>query len=109
GSAGVMGLGRLVSRHPGRRSGVFVNVSGEELGLLCSAYFLGHSPVPTPRIQAMLNFDMVGRMRNDRLIVYGVATATELHHLVDSANVAPAFQLTAIGDGFGPSDQCSFY
>src|SRR6185437_15919425 len=54
----------------------------------------------TPRIQAMLNFDMVGRMRNDRLIVYGVATATELHHLVDSANVAPAFQLTAIHEDY---------
>jgi len=109
GTAAVMELARLFAREPARRSVVFVNFSGEELGLLGSEYFVEHSPMPIPRIQAMLNFDMVGRMRNDRLIVYGVATATELHHLVDSANVAPAFQLTAIGDGFGPSDQSSFY
>jgi hypothetical protein len=109
GTAAVMELARLFVRHPARRSIVFVNFSGEELGLLGSEYFVEHSPVPMTAIRAMLNFDMVGRMRNDRLIVYGVATATGLSQLVDSANIAPAFQLTAIGDGFGPSDQSSFY
>jgi len=109
GTAAVMELARLFVRHPARRSTVFANFSGEELGLLGSEYFVEHSPVPVSRIQAMMNFDMVGRMRNNRLIVYGVGTATELPKLVDSANIAPAFQLTAIGDGFGPSDQSSFY
>jgi membrane-associated protease RseP (regulator of RpoE activity) len=57
----------------------------------------------------MLNFDMVGRLRNDRLIVYGVATATEWPDLIAAANTEPAFQLNAVGDGFGPSDHSSFY
>jgi aminopeptidase YwaD len=58
----------------------------------------------------MLNFDMVGRLRNDKLIVYGVTTATEMRDIVDSANTAqPPLAITALGDGFGPSDHASFY
>jgi C-terminal processing protease CtpA/Prc len=57
----------------------------------------------------MLNFDMVGRLKNDRLIVYGVNTATEMPAIVQGANTAPAFDLKAVGDGYGPSDQSSFY
>jgi len=57
----------------------------------------------------MLNFDMVGRLRNNKLIVYGVATATELPSLVDSANAPAGLRVTAQGDGFGASDQSSFY
>lgn len=115
GTAAVMELARLFARSPGRRSMIFANFSGEEEGLLGSAYFTEHSPVPIDSIDAMLNFDMVGRLRNDKLIVYGVATATELRALLDSANVsgarlnAPRFALTAQGDGFGPSDHSSFY
>lgn len=109
GTAAVMELARLFAIHPARRSIVFVNFSGEELGLLGSQFFVEHPPVPLDRVVAMLNFDMVGRMRANKLIVYGVATATELRGIVDSANTAPAFTLDAIGDGFGPSDQSSFY
>jgi hypothetical protein len=57
----------------------------------------------------MLNFDMVGRLRNDRLIVYGVESAREMRAIVDTANVEPAFRLSAVGDGLGPSDHSSFY
>jgi membrane-associated protease RseP (regulator of RpoE activity) len=77
--------------------------------LLGSAYFVDHSPVPVDSIVAMLNFDMVGRLRNDRLIVYGVATATEFPALLERANAAPPLKIAAQGDGFGPSDHSSFY
>jgi membrane-associated protease RseP (regulator of RpoE activity) len=62
-------------------------------------------------VTAMLNFDMVGRLRDNRLVVYGVATAAELRAIVDTANAVPPgpFTLKAVGDGFGPSDQASFY
>jgi len=65
---------------------------------------------------------MVGRLRNDKLIVYGVTTATEMRGIVDSANMATVcgeghfdqchegpLAITALGDGFGPSDHASFY
>jgi hypothetical protein len=118
GTAAVLELARLLAASPPRRSIVFVTFSGEEMGLLGSQYFVEHSPVSVDSVAAMINFDMVGRLRDDKLIVYGVATASELPALVDSANVAAAgagapwelpLRITALGDGFGPSDHSSFY
>src|SRR5687768_1064152 len=109
GTAGVMELARLLSRQAPRRSVIFVTFSGEELGLLGSQRFVDQSPVPIDRVVAMLNFDMVGRLRNDRVIVYGVETATEMRALVDSAATGTALAVRGVGDGFGPSDHSSFY
>jgi aminopeptidase YwaD len=109
GTAAVLELARLLAVSPTRRSIIFANFTGEEQGLLGSAYFADHLPVAVDSVDAMLNFDMVGRLKNDRLIVYGVATATELLALLDSANRAPSLKIAAQGDGFGPSDHSSFY
>jgi hypothetical protein len=109
GTAAVLELARRFAAHPARRSIVVANFSGEELGLLGSQWFVEHSPVPLDSTVAMLNFDMVGRLRNDRLIVYGTGTARELPALVDSANVEPKLKLDRVADGFGPSDHSSFY
>ncbi len=109
GTAAIMELARLLAANPPRRSVVVASFSGEELGLLGSQWFVEHPPVPLDSVDAMLNFDMVGRLKNDRLIVYGVSTAAELPAIVSAANIAPAFDLKAVGDGYGPSDQSSFY
>lgn len=109
GTAAVMELARLLAATPTKRSVIFANFSGEEEGLLGSAYFVDHAPVALDSIDAMVNFDMVGRLKNDRLIVYGVATATELPEMIERANTAPKLSISAQGDGFGPSDHSSFY
>ena len=111
GTAAVMELARLLKAHAPKRSLLFVNFSGEELGLLGSSWFVEHSPVPLSSIGTMLNFDMVGRLRDDKLVVYGTSSAMELEAVLDSANALPGahFRLTSMGDGFGPSDQTSFY
>ncbi|MEP6618853.1 MAG: M28 family peptidase [bacterium] len=109
GTAAVLELARVFAGHAARRSIIFVNFSGEEMGLLGSQYFVEHAPIALDSISAMLNFDMIGRLRNDKVIVYGVATATELPAILDSANVIPKLALSAVGDGFGPSDHASFY
>jgi hypothetical protein len=109
GTAAVVELARLFARNPARRSIIFANFTGEEEGLLGSAYFVEHSPVPIDSVVAMLNFDMVGRMRNDKLIVYGVATATEFPAVLERANATTHFNIAGQGDGFGPSDHSSFY
>jgi hypothetical protein len=109
GSAVVMELARLLAAKPPRRSVLFLHFSGEELGLLGSQFFVDNSPVPIENVVAMINFDMVGRLRDDKLIVYGVATAEEMQAILDSANVTPPLDVHAIGDGFGPSDHSSFY
>jgi hypothetical protein len=110
GTAAVMELARLFARRPTKRSLMFVDFSGEELGTLGSEYFVQNPPVPLDSMMVMINFDMVGRLRDDKLIVYGVATATQLKPLVDSMNTASGhFTLNAVGDGYGPSDHASFY
>ncbi len=109
GTAAVLELARLLAARPTRRSVVVASFTGEELGLLGSQWFIDHPPVPLDSVDAMVNFDMVGRLKNDRLIVYGVSTAKELPTIVSDANVTPAFDLKAVGDGYGPSDQSSFY
>jgi aminopeptidase YwaD len=109
GTAAVLELARLFAARPPRRSIVVTHFSGEELGLLGSQWFVDHPPVPLDSVVAMVNFDMVGRLRNDKLIVYGVATASELPGIVERANLAPRLAISAVGDGFGPSDHSSFY
>jgi hypothetical protein len=111
GTAAVMQLARMLSVSRPRHSIVFVNFSGEEEGLLGSQYFVDNSPVPLDSIVAMFNFDMVGRLKDDKLFVYGTGTAAELPALVDSANlkIVPALSIQGGGDGFGSSDHSSFY
>jgi hypothetical protein len=122
GTAAVLELARLFAAVPAKRSLLFVTFSGEEMGLLGSEYFVTNSPLPIDSAVAMVNFDMIGRLRDDKLIVYGIATATELPGLLDSANQAATarstssrvpwrdpLRITALGDGYGPSDHSSFY
>lgn len=108
GTAAVLALAGRLKRAPTKRTVILVNFTGEELGLLGSAYFADHAPVPLTSVQAMINFDMIGRLRSDKLIVYGVATATEMPEVLAKANTG-GLKLNAVGDGFGPSDHASFY
>jgi Zn-dependent M28 family amino/carboxypeptidase len=109
GTAAVIELARLLRRNPPKRSVIFVTFSGEELGLLGSQHFVNNLPVPLEKVRAMLNFDMVGRMRDDRVIVYGALTAAEMNDIITRANAVSPLHVTATGDGFGASDHSSFY
>ena len=108
GVAALLEIARQLSAAPPARSVLFVAFSGEELGLLGSTAFVKASPVPMDRVVAMLNFDMVGRLRDDKLIVNGVETATEFRPVLDSLNRTFGFSLTATGGGYGPSDHAAF-
>ena len=99
---------RLAAARPARTV-VFIAFSAEELGLLGSAHYVREPVYPLGVTRAMVNLDMVGRLRNDRLIVYGSATATEFPALLDSLNRTAGFALHHEGDGYGRSDQSSFY
>ena len=57
--------------------------SGEELGLLGSSYFAEHPPLALSNIVAYLNFDMVGRLRDNKLILQGVGSSGEWRHLIE--------------------------
>jgi Peptidase family M28/PDZ domain len=111
GDAGVLEIARLLSRNRPNpsRTVVFVLFSGEEEGDLGSAYYADHPARPMDSTLAMLNLDMVGRMRNGRLLALGVLSAAEWRPLLDSVNTAYHLELHASGDGWGPSDQNSFF
>jgi aminopeptidase YwaD len=109
GTAAVLELARRFADRPTRRSILVAHFTGEELGLLGSQWFVDHPPVATDSIAAMINFDMVGRLRGNRLIVYGTGTARELPALLDEASEGTGLVLSRVADGFGPSDQSPFY
>ncbi len=111
-ASGVAGLIQVAARlaaSPPARTVVFIAFSGEELGLLGSAHYVKQPIYPLAGTLAMVNLDMVGRLRNGRLIVYGAGSAKEFPPLLDSLNWYAGFDLRAQGDGYGPSDQSSFY
>jgi hypothetical protein len=91
------------------RSVVFVAFTGEEEGLLGSGYYASHPAVPLERTRAMLNMDMVGRLGTRPLLVYGTGTATEWPGVVQAAAGREGVPISEKADGYGPSDQTSFY
>jgi Tol biopolymer transport system component len=85
-----------------------VAFSAEESGALGSAHFVKHPPTQEP-IVAMLNMDMVGRMRNGHLHVSGGDTAKEWRGMVEPACARGRVSCTIGGSGYGPSDHMPFY
>jgi Tol biopolymer transport system component len=92
-----------------RRTIVVALFSAEETGLGGSAYFVDHSPVPLERIVAMINLDMVGALRDEKLVAFGTESAAEWKELVERTGGELKLNITSSGDGYGPSDQTSFY
>jgi hypothetical protein len=109
GAAALIQVAARLAASPPARTVVFIAFSGEELGLLGSAYYVKQPIYPLASTLAMVNLDMVGRLRNGRLIVYGARSAKEFPALLDSLNWYAGFDLKAQGDGYGPSDHSSFY
>ncbi len=73
GTTGLLSLAESVARLKGRtkRSIIILNVSGEEKGLLGSAYFTAHPTVPLDKVVADINMDMIGRNNPDSIVVIG--------------------------------------
>ncbi len=124
GVAGLIELARMFSsQNPKpRRTIVFIAFSGEEEGLIGSSYYVNHPVVPLANTVAMINMDMIGRLKEKNLIVGGVGTAQEWRAMIDRENTenvtvasttgmkgANRFSLTLNEDGYGPSDHSSFY
>ena len=112
GTAALLEIARTLAGRRMARTVVLVAFSAEEVGALGSNYYVKNALVqPVDSIYAMLNLDMVGRLRERKLLAFGAATATEFPALLDSLNKTPAggFDLRASGDGWGPSDHASFY
>jgi hypothetical protein len=117
GSTAVMELARRFGQIPNRqgRRLVFMTFSGEESGLLGSQHYCANPIFSLADTVAMVNLDMVGRLRpdnethKDRLIVYGTGTGTNFDKELESLNAKYDFQLKKFPGSAPMSDQHSFY
>ncbi|MCX5663039.1 MAG: M28 family peptidase [Planctomycetota bacterium] len=94
-----------------RRTLVFVAFSGEERGLLGSRFLVDHLDQLGPdagHIEAMINFDMIGRLREGRLYALGIETGDRWKSLISEANAATRLNLAWTWSGIGTSDNVSF-
>jgi hypothetical protein len=92
-----------------RRSILFITFSAEELGLIGSEYYVNHPRFDLGKTVAMLNLDMVGRVTDNVLTVYGTGTAVEFDELLTRSNEKLGFELKRQPEGVGPSDHQSFF
>ncbi|MEX1050903.1 MAG: M20/M25/M40 family metallo-hydrolase, partial [Gemmatimonadales bacterium] len=110
GTAALLEIARNLRQRPAvdRRTIIIVAFTAEELGLIGSQYYVDHPVLPNAQTVAMVNLDMVGRLRENRLLALGAASAPEWQPLLDSLNRYD-LAILASGDGWGRSDHSSFY
>ncbi|WP_437202203.1 M20/M25/M40 family metallo-hydrolase [Planctomicrobium sp. SH664] len=111
GTAGLIEIARrLASRgKPLPRRIVFIAFTGEERGLLGSEEYVKNPVYPLQQTIAMFNMDMIGRMEDAKLTVFGTGTSSRWEKLVDEEAAALGLKLSKKPEGFGPSDHSSFY
>ncbi len=92
-----------------RRGVIFADWSGEEIGLIGSVAFCEHPPVPQSTVAAYVNFDMVGRLRDNKLTLQGIGSSHFWPKEIEKRNVAAGFSLVLQNDPYLPTDTTSFY
>lgn len=111
GTSGVIEMARLITAQGKRKRGVlFMTFSGEELGLIGSSFYSNNPLLPNEKAVAMINMDMIGRAKDGRLIIGGVATGSSLKELLErliSQHSDLKVDLTE-PSGIGGSDHSSF-
>jgi Peptidase family M28/PDZ domain len=105
GVAGVLELARTFTnaRPRPKRSIIFIAFSGEEEGLLGSNYYVNHPVVPLANTVAMINMDMIGRLKDKKLVIGGVGTAQQWRAMIDSANLLQSMAVNAGGSAHAGS------
>ena len=113
GTAAMLAIaGRMMDRMSGvesHRRVLFMGFSAEERGLLGSQHYVKNPVFPLESTVAMVNLDMVGRLRDNELTIYGTGSAPTFDALVETANEPYEFDLFKVASGYGPSDHQSFY
>ncbi len=91
------------------RNLVFVLWSGEELGLVGSHKLAADSVINMKNVEAYINFDMVGRLKDNKLILQGLGSSSAWKKMIEKRNVAAGFNLTLQDDPYVPTDAMSLY
>jgi hypothetical protein len=110
GTAGVLELARLLAPQRGqlKRSILFMNFAGEELGLLGSAAWVKNPTRPLAKAVAMLNMDMIGRIKDNKVYIGGVGTGSTFKALLEQAQKDTPFKIEYSAGGYSSSDHTSF-
>lgn len=110
GTAGVLELAHWFSGEPKHRRGIlFLTFAGEELGLLGSQYYADHPVLPLNKAVAMINMDMIGRIRDDKVYIGGTGTGTTFAGILKQAAERHRFHTDfSEQGGYGSSDHTSF-
>jgi aminopeptidase YwaD len=110
GTAGVIELAHWFAREPRHARGIlFLTFAGEELGLLGSSYYVNHPILPLANAVAMINMDMIGRIRDRKVYVGGVATGSTFAPLLEQLGPKHDFHMDVTErGGYGSSDHTSF-
>ena len=109
GSAAVLAVAESFAHRPMRRRNLVVALwSAEEIGLIGSNMFVNAPPIPLDQVAAYFNFDMVGRMQDNKLAVQATGSSTTWASLIERANVAAGFNLNLQPDPYQPTDVATF-
>ena len=110
GTAGVLELARLFAPMQGqlRRGILFASFAGEELGLLGSAEWVKEPTLPLDKAVAMLNMDMIGRIKDNKVYIGGVGTGSTFKSLLEEDQAKSGFKVEYSAGGYAASDHTSF-
>ena len=87
GTSAMLELARRFSRtRTNKRTIVFMAFGAEEEGLIGSKYWVNNPTVPLANVVAMINMDMIGRLKDRKLTVGGIGTATNWKRIVETTN-----------------------
>ena len=112
GTSGLLEIADKLAHAKLKRSVVLIAFGAEEIGTIGSKYFTNNPTVPKDKIVAMVNLDMVGRLKDTKEItVSGVGTSKEGEQLLkDILNEKERDLVLSVEyNGFGPSDHANFY
>lgn len=113
GVAAILEIGEKLAAYQSdlKRSTLIVAFSAEEMGLLGSKYFVQHPSFELSQLKAMVNLDMVGRLKEDNsVLLAGVGTSVEGEDMLkELEKVDTSLHFAYSPDGYGPSDHAAFY
>lgn len=97
----------LYKEKPKRRL-VFIAFSGEERGLLGSYYYCRKPLFPLEKTVAMVNYDMIGQMKNNNLTIFGGNSGVGMPDLLRQSKAGSELTLNIVPGGFAGSDHLPF-
>lgn len=108
GTAGMLSLARYFSMNRPAATVQFAAFSGEEMGLLGSSHFVEVLNGSTERVVAMINLDMIGRLTDGDLTIFGTGSSNVWDEILDEID-SDSLNINRVENGAGSSDHAPFY